>query len=216
MGIVRASDDSCNNAPERRPEQQPENRQSNHKPHHPLPDIRLWAAPRSRHPVWCNKAAEASLVAGRSAAHGPCREPTRRRCQAAGVPTRSRIGREGACRLASSAGPAQTCGRLRAEVPKPRKVRKSSRGHATASRDRNDPRAAPGPRPDRGGPPAAATRRRDAAVIAALRGRVGALKLQHIHPTGADAAGHVSRQAFARPLVDNRQAPVARRRARRA
>ena len=26
-------------------------------------------------PVWCNKAAEASLVAGRSAAHGPCREP---------------------------------------------------------------------------------------------------------------------------------------------
>ena len=142
--------------------------------------------------------------------------PIRRRCQAAGVPTRSRIGREGACRLASSAGPAQTCGRLRPEVPKPRKVRKSSRGHATASRDRNDPRAAPGPRPDRGGPPAAATRRRDAAVIAALRGRVGALKLQHIHPTGADAAGHVSRQAFARPLVDNRQAPVARRRARRA
>ena len=27
------------------------------------------------HPVWCNKAAEARLVAGRSAAHGPCREP---------------------------------------------------------------------------------------------------------------------------------------------
>ena len=27
------------------------------------------------HPVWCNKAAEASLIAGRSAAHGPCREP---------------------------------------------------------------------------------------------------------------------------------------------
>ena len=26
-------------------------------------------------PVWCNKAAEARLVAGRSAAHGPCREP---------------------------------------------------------------------------------------------------------------------------------------------
>ena len=26
-------------------------------------------------PVWCNKEAEASLVAGRSAAHGPCREP---------------------------------------------------------------------------------------------------------------------------------------------
>ena len=25
--------------------------------------------------VWCNKEAEASLVAGRSAAHGPCREP---------------------------------------------------------------------------------------------------------------------------------------------
>ena len=43
--------------------------------------------------VWCNKAAEASLVTGRSAAHGPCREPPRRRCQAAGVPTRSRIGR---------------------------------------------------------------------------------------------------------------------------
>ena len=33
--------------------------------------------------------------------------PTRRRCQAAGVPTRSRIGREGTCRLASSAGPAK-------------------------------------------------------------------------------------------------------------
>ena len=46
--------------------------------------------------------------------------PTRRRCQAAGVPTRSRIGRWGSCRLASSAGPAQTCGRLRSEVPKPR------------------------------------------------------------------------------------------------
>ena len=44
-------------------------------------------------PVWCNKEAEASLVAGRSAAHGPCREPPRRRCQAAGVPPRSRIGR---------------------------------------------------------------------------------------------------------------------------
>ena len=43
--------------------------------------------------VWCNKEAEASLVAGRSAAHGPCREPPRRRCQAAGVPPRSRIGR---------------------------------------------------------------------------------------------------------------------------
>ena len=28
-----------------------------------------------RHRVWCNKEAEASVVAGRSAAHGPCREP---------------------------------------------------------------------------------------------------------------------------------------------
>ena len=30
---------------------------------------------RGADPVWCNKAAESSLVAGRSAAHGPCREP---------------------------------------------------------------------------------------------------------------------------------------------
>ena len=34
-----------------------------------------WIHIRTTNPVWCNKEAEARLVAGRSAAHGPCREP---------------------------------------------------------------------------------------------------------------------------------------------
>ena len=70
--------------------------------------------------VWGNKAAEARLGAGRSAAHGPCREsppsPVFRRpaCR----PALASADR-GSCRWASSAGPAQTCGRLRPEVPTP-------------------------------------------------------------------------------------------------
>ena len=43
--------------------------------HHGLRGTRQPAPAQTVTLVWCNKEAEASLVAGRSAAHGPCREP---------------------------------------------------------------------------------------------------------------------------------------------
>ena len=67
-------------------------------------------------PVWCNKAAEASLVAGRSAAHGPCREPHPSTGGASRIP--NSLGRiRPTCVASAQCGPRRVVARQGATAP---------------------------------------------------------------------------------------------------
>ena len=71
-------------------------------------------------PVWCNKEAEANLIAGRSAAHGPCREPHPSPVSGGRRADPLSYRQMRILSIGLVGWPRQTCGRLRPEVPKPR------------------------------------------------------------------------------------------------